>query len=60
MYERNIVAVSAVTVVLSLLSLSSCRGPAVAPRTAPEAIEPELTSDANDGDSSYRILERTR
>ncbi|UCC99829.1 MAG: hypothetical protein JSW66_08080, partial [Phycisphaerales bacterium] len=59
MYERNIVAVSAVAVVLSLLSLSSCQGPAVAPRNAPEANEPELTSDANDGDSSYKILQRT-
>jgi hypothetical protein len=39
--------------------LSSCRGPAVAPRSAPEPTEPELTNDANDGDSSYKILERT-
>ena len=59
MYERNIVGVSAVAVVLSLLSLPACRGPAVAPRTSTEATEPALIDDANDGDSSYRILERT-
>ena len=56
---RNAVAVSAAAAVLSLLSFSSCRGPAVAPRTASEATGPELTYDANDRDCTYKILERT-